>query len=103
MTGVIPAKWISDGYNRNELSSIHKWQEMCPVHPEGLLQLTLGASMHVSHGGLQHARDRYYDATARRPGLPPGVSALMEKLTNDSMTRSRAARGNHAPAATMIV
>lgn len=81
-----PANWISDGYNKNELSSIHKWQEMCPVYPEGLLQLTLGAPMHISHGGLQHARVRYYDATARRPGLPPGVSALVEKLTNDSVT-----------------
>ncbi|WP_276358109.1 hypothetical protein [Cohnella caldifontis] len=81
-----PAGWISDGYNLEDLSSIHKWQEMCPVYPEGLLQLTLGAPMHISHGGLQHARVRYYDAAARRPGLPPKVSALVERLADDSVT-----------------
>jgi len=81
-----PAGWISDGYNLDDLSSIHKWQEMCPVYPEGLLQLTLGAPMHISHGGLQHARVRYYDAFAQRPGLPPKVSALVERLADDSVS-----------------
>ncbi|MBB6734723.1 hypothetical protein [Cohnella zeiphila] len=81
-----PAGWITDGYNLKDLSSIHKWQEMCPVYPEGLLQLTLGAPMHISHGGLQHARVRYYDAAARRPGLPPRVSALVERIEDDSVT-----------------
>src|SRR5690606_12047467 len=63
-----------------DLSAIHKWQEMCPVYFEGLLQLTLGAPMHLSHGGLQHARVRYFDADHRRPGLPQDVAALVEKL-----------------------
>ncbi|TDF90602.1 hypothetical protein [Paenibacillus piri] len=83
-----PESWISDGYSLGDLSSIHKWQEMCPVYPEGLLQLTLGAPMHISHGGLQHARVRYYDAAAQRPGLPPQVSALVEALTDNSVTLS---------------
>jgi len=81
-----PEGWLSDGYNLKDLSSIHKWQEMCPVYPEGLLQLTLGAPMHISHGGLQHARVRYFDAAARRPGLPPQVGALVEGLTDESVT-----------------
>jgi hypothetical protein len=81
-----PEAWISDGYSLGDLSSIHKWQEMCPVYPEGLLQLTMGAPMHISHGGLQHARVRYYDGEAQRPGLPPQVSALVEKLTDNSVT-----------------
>jgi hypothetical protein len=42
--------------------------------------------MHISHGGLQYGRVRYFDAAAKRPGLPPGVSALVEKLTPDSVT-----------------
>ncbi|MFD0681122.1 MULTISPECIES: hypothetical protein [unclassified Paenibacillus] len=81
-----PEAWISDGYSLGDLSSIHKWQEMCPVYPEGLLQLTMGAPMHISHGGLQHARVRYYDSEAQRPGLPPLVSALVENLTDTSVT-----------------
>jgi hypothetical protein len=34
-----PQNWVSDGFSVRELSSIHKWQEMCPVYFEGLLQL----------------------------------------------------------------
>lgn len=81
-----PENWTSDGFSLDDLSSIHKWQEMCPVYPEGLLQLTLGAPMHIQHGGLQHARVRYYDAVEERPGLPSGVSALVEQLADKQVT-----------------
>ncbi|GGD53481.1 hypothetical protein [Paenibacillus nasutitermitis] len=66
--------------------SIHQWQELTPVLVEGLAQLTMGAPMHVYHGGLQHARVRYFDALAKRPGLPDSVAALVEKLAGDSVT-----------------
>ncbi|MDF2649738.1 MAG: hypothetical protein K0Q73_5543 [Paenibacillus sp.] len=66
--------------------TIHQWQELTPVMIEGLAQLTMGAPMHVYHGGLQHARVRYYDALAKRPGLPESVAALVENLTADSVT-----------------
>ncbi len=66
--------------------SIHQWQEFCPLYFEGLLQMTLGAPMHISHGGLQHARVRYYDADQQRPGLPEDTAALVEALTDDSVT-----------------
>lgn len=75
-----PAGWTTDGFSMEDISSIHKWQEMCPVYFEGLGQLTLGAPMHLSHGGLQHARVRYFDGKLRRPGLPEGVAALVEKV-----------------------
>lgn len=81
-----PVNWKSDGFSLGALSSIHKWQEMCPVYFEGLLQLTLGTPMHTSHGGLQHGRVRYFDANAERPGLPDGVAALVEVLAADSVT-----------------
>lgn len=81
-----PYNWISDGYSLGELSTIHKWQEMCPVYPEALVQLTLGSPVHLSHGGLQHARVRYYDANRKRPGLPKDVSALVEQITDTSVT-----------------
>ncbi|BBI32716.1 hypothetical protein [Cohnella abietis] len=83
-----PENWKSDGFSLGALSSIHKWQEMCPVYFEGLLQLTLGAPIHTSHGGLQHGRVRYFDAQAERPGLPTGVAALVEALEADSLTLS---------------
>ncbi|UKS28369.1 hypothetical protein LOZ80_05380 [Paenibacillus sp. HWE-109] len=80
-----PRKWKS-GFADGDFSNIHIWQEMCPVYIEALVQLTLGGPMHISHGGLQHARVRYFDAKERRPGLPPGVSALVEALAPDSVT-----------------
>jgi hypothetical protein len=80
-----PRGW-SSGFHDGNYSSIHIWQEMCPLYFESLVQLTLGGPMHISHGGLQHARVRYFDALERRPGLPPGVSALVEALAPDSVT-----------------
>lgn len=70
----------TDGY------AIHAWQEFCPVYFESLVQLMWGAPMHISHGGLQHGTVRYYDADARRPGLPPGVAALVRSIATESTT-----------------
>ncbi|MBO9605056.1 MAG: hypothetical protein J7639_03860 [Paenibacillaceae bacterium] len=83
-----PSGWTEDGFSEGALSSIHKWQEMCPVYFEGLLQLMLGAPMHISHGGLQHGRVRYFDAQRQRPGLPESVAALVSELADDSVTLS---------------
>ena len=60
--------------------SIHQWQEVNPVSSEALIQQTLGAPQPIYNGGLLHARLRYYDARARRAGLPPDVAALVETL-----------------------
>ena len=59
---------------------VHHWQWANPVSSEALVQLTLGAPQQVYNGGLLHARLRYFDAQQRRPGLPPDVAALVEKL-----------------------
>ncbi|NOU66592.1 hypothetical protein GC096_21340 [Paenibacillus sp. LMG 31461] len=80
-----PHGWKS-GFADGDFSNIHIWQEMCPIYFESLVQLTLGGPMHISHGGLQHARVRYFDSQERRPGLPLGVSALVEALTTDGVT-----------------
>ncbi|NOU91290.1 hypothetical protein GC102_37030 [Paenibacillus sp. LMG 31460] len=79
-----PLNWTNQ-YSEDDFSSIHAWQEMCPVYMESLIQLTLGGPMHISHGGFQHARVRYYDAEAKRPGLPKSVAALVKELTADSV------------------
>ncbi|MGW5714947.1 hypothetical protein ACWEVP_02170 [Amycolatopsis sp. NPDC003865] len=61
-------------------ADIHLWQQSNPVVTEALVQLTWGAPQVVYNGGLQQARVRYYDARARRPGLPPSVAALVSAI-----------------------
>lgn len=80
-----PYNWANQ-FSDDDFSSIHIWQEMCPIYMESLVQLTLGGPMHISHGGLQHARVRYYDADAKRPGLPESVAALVSDLTSQSVS-----------------
>ncbi|MBP1988880.1 hypothetical protein [Paenibacillus eucommiae] len=65
---------------------VHHWQLMTPMIVEGLVQTTLGAPMHIYHGGLLHTRVRYFDGQLKRPGLPEQVAALVEKLESDSTT-----------------
>ena len=67
---------------------IHHWQQMTPMVCEGLVQLTMGAPMPLYHGGLLHAPLRHYDGEGRRPGLPPGVAALVDGLAPDAVTLS---------------
>jgi len=67
------------GYN------IHAWQEFNPVYFEGLGQLLFGAPMHISHGGLQHGKVRYFDGDRQRPGLPDQVSAMVDLVTAESL------------------
>jgi hypothetical protein len=61
-------------------ADIHLWQQSNPVVTEALVQLTWGGPQVVYNGGLQQARVRYHDAAARRPGLPPGVAALVSAI-----------------------
>jgi len=69
-----------------ESMTIHMWQQLTPMVVEALTQLTLGGPMHVYHGGLQVARFRYFDAAGKRPGLPQGVAALVDGLSDDGAT-----------------
>ncbi len=59
---------------------VHHWQQINPVTCEALVQLTLGAPQPIYHGGLLHCRLRYFDPERRRPGLPAGVAALIERV-----------------------
>lgn len=63
----------------------HPWRSQTmtaqnPVLTAGLGQMTLGAPFPCFNGGLVCARLRYFDPDRRRPGLPPGVAALVEKI-----------------------
>ena len=81
-----------DGYQ------IHAWQEFNPIYFEGLAQMTMGSPMHISHGGLQHGKVRFFDGELQRPGLPADIGAIVDSLTattigmkiaNTSTTTSR--------------
>ena len=69
-----------------ETWDVHHWQQINPVCTEALLQLTCGGPQIIYHGGLLHVRLRYFDAVARRPGLPPDVGALVTALDAESTT-----------------
>ncbi len=77
-----------NNFDWDDPMGIHKWQERTPIILEGLVQLTLGAPMHLSHGGLQHGRLRYFDAKRERPGLPEDIAVCVEQLDANSVTIS---------------
>ena len=54
-----------------------------PVVTKGLTQVTMGAPQSVYNGGLLRATVRYFDSDRVRPGLPPDVAALVDKLAPD--------------------
>jgi hypothetical protein len=65
---------------------VHHWQDINPVHTEGLIQLTCGGPQIIYHGGLLHVRLRWYDALERRPGLPADVAALVHTVDAGGVT-----------------
>jgi hypothetical protein len=79
---------IREDHTTPDEQDVHHWQKLNPVILEGLVQLTLGAPNHIYHGGLLHASVRYFDPEQRRPGLPPDVAALVERLTPDGIRLS---------------
>ena len=68
-----------------ETWDVHHWQDINPVHTEGLIQLTCGGPQIIYHGGLLHVRVRYFDVQERRPGLPADVGALVEELGGEGL------------------
>jgi len=65
---------------------LHHWQQRNPVVLEGLVQLMLGGPNHIYHGGLLHCRLFYFDPARKRPGLPPDVAALVDKVSPDGVS-----------------
>jgi hypothetical protein len=68
------------GYN------IHAWQEFNPVYFEGLGQMVFGGPMHISHGGLQHGKVRFFDGKLKRPGLPPDVAVIVDGMNATTLS-----------------
>ena len=76
---------IREDHTTPDEQDVHHWQRLNPVVLEGLVQLTLGAPNHIYHGGLLHTSLRYFDPDRRRPGLPPDVAALVDRLTPEGI------------------
>ena len=57
-----------------------------PAAVMALVQLMQGGIPTGSAGYPLHCRLRYFDPVRRRPGLPENVSALVEKMTDSSVT-----------------
>jgi len=94
-TKILEAQWAEVARRMDKMAhddadpqkvDVHHWQDINPVHTEALVQLTCGGPQIIYHGGLLHVRLRYFDAEARRPGLPPDVGALVEALDASSAT-----------------
>ncbi|MCL2708620.1 MAG: hypothetical protein FWF03_05835, partial [Defluviitaleaceae bacterium] len=56
-----------------------------PVSVEGLVQLTMGGPHPLYNGGLALVSVIYYDAAAKRPGLPPDVAALVSRINGEGI------------------
>jgi hypothetical protein len=57
-----------------------------PCSVTSLIHLMLGGIHPGKHAGPLHCAVRYFDPIRRRAGLPPDVAALVEGLTNESLT-----------------
>jgi hypothetical protein len=72
---------IRNDRSQPETRDVHHWQQRNPVVLEGLVQLMLGGPNHIYHGGLLHCRVFYYDPARRRPGVPPDIAVLVDRVT----------------------
>jgi hypothetical protein len=61
-------------------------QGLSPAQTNALANLTLGGYFGRGKIWMLHSRVRYFDPERRRPGLPPNIGALVEKLGEDSVT-----------------
>ena len=66
-----------------EARGLDFWTDTDPVVPEGLIQLSMGTPGPMYRGGHLHADLRHFDLQQRRPGLPPGVAALVTQSEAD--------------------
>ncbi|MDA1192656.1 MAG: hypothetical protein O3A46_13370 [Candidatus Poribacteria bacterium] len=65
---------------------VHHWQDINPVMCEAMVQLAMGTPGAIYHGGLLHARLRYFDPELKRAGLPEHVAALVDRVEPDATT-----------------
>ena len=57
-----------------------------PARVNSLLQLMLGGLQPGRNASILHCRLRYFDPVNKRAGIPDGVAALIENMTDNSVT-----------------
>jgi hypothetical protein len=57
-----------------------------PVAVEGLLHCTTGSPLPLWNGGFPSLLVRHFDPDRGRPGLPPGVAALVDAVESDAVS-----------------
>ena len=57
-----------------------------PARVSSLLKLMLGGIQPGRNASILHCRLRYFDPANKRAGIPDGVAALIENMTDDSVT-----------------
>lgn len=60
------------------------YHSLIPVVPDGLIQMMMGTPSAVYNGGLLHTHLCYFDPQRNRMGVPDGVAALVDRVTDDS-------------------
>ena len=55
------------------------------ITTEALVHLTMGGPMPIYNGGLLKVSVRHFDAERKRPGLPPDVAALVNRIDPDGI------------------
>ena len=66
-----------------ETRECYHFQNMCPVVPEGLVQMTMGTPAAIYNGGLLQTHLTYHDPRRNRPGLPEDVAAMVTSVSAD--------------------
>jgi hypothetical protein len=58
--------------------------------------MVFGGPMHISHGGLQHGKVRFFDGQLKRPGLPPDVAVIVDGMDATTLSMQVANIGSAA-------
>ncbi len=72
--------WMAEEGREPDVLNEDYLRDRNPVFHRGLLNLTMGAPQPVYYGGMVMAQVRHFDPERERPGLPEGVSALVESI-----------------------
>lgn len=64
----------------------YHFQNLNPVVPEALIQMSMGTPAALYNGGFLQAHLRYFDPRRRRPGLPEHVAALVDRVADDGVS-----------------
>jgi hypothetical protein len=69
-----------------ETRECYHFQNLNPVVPEALVQMTMGTPAAIYNGGLLQAHVRYFDPLRQSAGLPDRVAAMVDGVASDCIS-----------------